>query len=428
MTSSTWRPRFWIDGDRLLNAWTVMLVLTCVPWRRVTQVPWLAGAIVVFAVVAVVNHLEPVRFRRLTHVVKAAYTHVLAASLLTRVDSRWTLIVGAAAVAVSVGDLLPLLLSPRSRLANAFEAVGGVTRAGVVVVAFVLVGLPLLPMALFVACSIVYAKERRARIAANRREAYSGLHALEHVAVWVLLVTVNAPVLEVHDVVVGLVVAVVPIAVPLIVAGVAFNIATWRAVSQHMPTWVDPKMRPFLEEKARANALSLRLQHYVIKPFTPRIAVHHVRFADIEQLVAMLPVREPYDVVVGVMSGGAFIAPLVARHVGAARVVYARSRLWSQIAFVTNVRAVLRYYFGRGNRTVVTFVDGPVDLHGLRVLVVDDSVCTGATLASVREACTQAGAAHITTAALFCDTAHPTDVYAVQGRTPLIWPWGWESD
>lgn len=427
MTTSTWRRRFWIDGDRLLNAWSVALVLTCVPWSHLEH-RWLAVAIAVFAVVAVTNHLEPVRCKRLTHVVKAAYTHVLAASLLTRVDGTWTSIVAAVAVVVSVCDLLPLTQPPQSRVANALEAVGGVTRAIVVVVAFALAGLPLLPVLLFAGCSVVYAKERRARIAANRREAYSGLHALEHVAVWVLLVTVNAPVLEVRVVVVGCVLAVVPIAVPLIVCGVAFNIATWRAVSQHMPAWVDPQMRPFLEEKARANALSLRLQHYVIKPFTPRIAVHHVRFDDIEQLVAMLPTDSRYDVVVGVMSGGAFIAPLVARHVGAARVVYARSRLWSQSAFTTNVRAVLRYYFGRGNRTAVTFLDAPVDLRGLRVLVVDDSVCTGATLASVREACVAAGAADITTAALFCDTAHPTDLFAVQGRTPLIWPWGWESD
>jgi len=425
---------FSIDGAHLLNALSAALVLTLVPWQALGAAVYLSTSLVVFAVLATINHLAPSRLRRLTHVVKAAYTQVLAASVAPLLHERWSAVVVAVAVVVTVCDLVPLLLSPAAATrprgaAVVAEGVGAVARAAAVVVGFVAVGLPVLAMTTYVACSAVYVFERRARIAAGRRHDYSALHALEHVALQVLLGTLNARVLDVDTVVIAWVVMIAPLVLALIVSGVTFNALAWRATRTSVPPWFDPRVRPHLDDKARANAKSTRLQHYVIKPFTPKIASRRVRWQDIERLVDALPDGGPFDVVVGVLSGGAFIAPLVARRYGVGRVVYARSRLWSQLSFARSARASFRYYAGREHRTVVTFLDDEAAvLRGARVLVVDDSVCTGTTIASVRAACEREGAVVVVTAALFCDPAHPTDLHAIQSRTPLVWPWGWESD
>ena len=74
------------------------------------------------------------------------------------------------------------------------------------------------------------------------------------------------------------------------------------------------------------------------------------------------------------------------------------------------------------------FFGEATDLAGQRVLVVDDSVCTGVTMASVREFCRARGASRVATLALFCHPDHPTDYAFRVSKTPLVWPWGWESD
>jgi hypoxanthine phosphoribosyltransferase len=60
--------------------------------------------------------------------------------------------------------------------------------------------------------------------------------------------------------------------------------------------------------------------------------------------------------------------------------------------------------------------------------VVDDSVCTGATLASVGALCRERGASEVRTLSLYCHPRHPSDYFYRHGKTPLVWPWGWEAD
>src|SRR5690606_15465941 len=101
---------------------------------------------------------------------------------------------------------------------------------------------------------------------------------------------------------------------------------------------------------------------------------------------------------------------------------------WSRLSLLQNAITSTRYYLGLGNRTAASFIDPNLDLRGQRVLLVDDSVCTGATLATVAALCRAHGAREVETLALCCDPEHPTDHYHRASTTPLIWPWGWESD
>ncbi|MEM6734386.1 MAG: phosphoribosyltransferase, partial [Myxococcota bacterium] len=135
-----------------------------------------------------------------------------------------------------------------------------------------------------------------------------------------------------------------------------------------------------------------------------------------------------FDAVVGVLSGGAFIARCVAEHHKIARVHYVRSRIWSNLSLHRNLMTSLRYYLGHENRPSVYFLDDHIALKNARVLVVDDSVCTGATLSAVEALCLERGAREVKTLALYAHPDHVPDYVSQVSMTPLIWPWGWEAD
>src|SRR5262249_37622956 len=145
------------------------------------------------------------------------------------------------------------------------------------------------------------------------------------------------------------------------------NLRILRGLEQGLPAWFDPALRDAIVEKSRANAFSHRLQHYVIKPFTPEVTNRRVEWSDIEEMVAGIEVRDRFDVVVGIKSGGASIARCVAARLGiesAQYVQYVQSRLWSRLPLHRNVLTSLRYYLGVGNDTHPTFLRDDVDLGG----------------------------------------------------------------
>ena len=408
-----------IESPQLVNALSIAFVACLVPENPWTENLYLTISTLCFASLATLNHLFPTRLEWLTHVIKAAYTHVLFASL----SIAWFWV----PALISIVDLLPLAARDQ-RLRDLSEALGASARWIAIGVGFFVLGFPPGLLLFFVACTGVYAWERRRRIAANRRHDYGLAHCLEHLAAWSYLACLNADRLDFSLVIqrsLGLVVA---LALALIVLGIAINLAAFHSVRAQLPPWFDSRLRATILAKARDNLFSNRWQHYVLKPFTPKISNRRVRWSDIEAMIDALELDRPFDCVVGVLSGGAFIANYVALRHRIAQVHYARSRLWSDLSLVENALTSARYYLGLRNEIAPRFIDADLDLRGQRVLLVDDSVCTGVTLETVAALCRDRGAAEVETLALFCHPEHMTDHHHQVAMTPLIWPWGWESD
>jgi adenine/guanine phosphoribosyltransferase-like PRPP-binding protein len=412
--------RAWnLESAQLVNALTIAFVACLVPEQPWTENLYLTASTLGFALLATLNHLFPARLEWLTHGVKAGYTHVLFASL----SIAWWWV----PVVISLIDLLPLWVRDQ-RLRDLSEAVGACGRWGAIGFGFFVLGFPIGLAVVFVGCTAVYGWERRRRIAAGRRHDYGHAHCLEHVAAWSLLVCLNADRLDFPLVLRLSVGLAITLALGLVMLGIAINLHAFRSVRSHLPPWFDPRLRASILAKARANVFSHRWQHYVVKPFTPKISNRRVRWADIERMIDALELGQPFDCVVGVLSGGAFIANYVALRHHIPQVHYARSRLWSRLSLLKNAVQSTRYYLGLHNDTGASFIDPNLDLRGQRVLLVDDSVCTGATLASVAALCRAHGAREVETLALFCHPEHRTDHHHQVSMTPLIWPWGWESD
>lgn len=408
-----------LESAQLVNALSIALVACLVPENPWTDNLYLTLSTLCFASLATLNHLFPARLAWLTHVVKAAYTHVLFASLAI----AWLWI----PALISTIDLIPLIVRD-PRLRDRSEAIGACGRWVAIGLGFFVLGFPVGLTVSFVVCTAIYGWERRRRIAAGRRHDYGLAHCLEHCATWCYLVCINADRLDFPLVVRLSLGLVITIALGLIVLGIAINLAAFRGVRAQLPPWFDPRLRASILAKARANVLSHRWQHYVVKPFTPKISNRRVRWQDIEAMVDALELGRPFDCVVGVLSGGAFIANYVALRHQIAQVHYVESQLWSRLSLLRNAITSTRYYLGLGNQTAARFIDPDLDLRGQRVLLVDDSVCTGATLATVAALCRARGAREVETLALFCHPEHPTDHHHRVSMTPLIWPWGWESD
>lgn len=412
-----------LDGNQAVNCLSIGLLVCLIPRAPRPTDHYLMAALLVFTSLGFLNHLFPRRLHRLTHAVKAAYTHVLCASLATDGGWSWPVL----ATAVSVVDLLPWgLRSARAR--GRAEGLGAGVRAGLIAVGFARMGFPAWLLVVFGLLSIAYALERRQRIARGRRYDYGLAHSLEHIGVWLYLSMLNAERLD--PLVAGqvAVVVLVTFAILLVLAGIGTNAWILYRLPARLPRWFDPRLRRLIFDKARSNASSHRFQHYVIKPFASTICIRRIQWTQIEQMLRRIELHERFDVVVGVLSGGGFVARYLARTRGIRRICYVRSRLWSELTLWRNLVVVLRHYLGRDNRTHVKFFGEATDLAGQRVLVVDDSVCTGVTMASVREFCQARGASRVATLALFCHPDHPTDYVFRVSKTPLVWPWGWESD
>jgi hypoxanthine phosphoribosyltransferase len=129
----------------------------------------------------------------------------------------------------------------------------------------------------------------------------------------------------------------------------------------------------------------------------------------------------------GLAPGGAFIARYVAHHAGVSEVYYARSRNWSNLSLADNARKFLKYYAEKQIDVEVTLPLDCGSLAGKRILLVDDSTCTGTTMRALTDKLMAAGAMEVKQYALFCSKHHITDYYFQVLYTPLVWPWGWEA-
>ena len=152
-----------------------------------------------------------------------------------------------------------------------------------------------------------------------------------------------------------------------------------------------------------------------------------VNWPEIEAIIDAVPVEERVDEVIGVLSGGAFIASYVARRNGIPKVSYIRSAYWSHNDLPTTAIKIAKHLLGHPVVTNLT-IPADIDVADKVLLVVDDTVCTGATVDSICEALYRRGARRVLRFALFCNPETKVEYAGVLSAAPLVWPWGWESD
>jgi hypoxanthine phosphoribosyltransferase len=136
--------------------------------------------------------------------------------------------------------------------------------------------------------------------------------------------------------------------------------------------------------------------------------------------------------VVGILSGGGFIAPLLREALGSTvPVCFIRptSGGWSGNTPVSGALQHLTHQFTDNVSSVTFEFVGPYTIQTRRVLIVDDTVLTGSTLRNALDFL-RLRVDDVQTCSLFVstDTNYVPDYYVHQKSTlPIVWPWGYET-
>ena len=195
--------------------------------------------------------------------------------------------------------------------------------------------------------------------------------------------------------------------------------------TQQPPEWFDPKLLPVLNSKIQEKMnVSVNRLNFMYAYACERGRFGDCSWAHVEDLVRLavcrIPEDQKFDIVVGIKSGGAFIANFVSRCVGNLPVDYMKIQKYGQ---VTENMERFKLWMGKGNTSKLT--EKPqADLRGKRVLICDDQCATGHTLERAVKCVEDMGAALVKSLTL-TSLVKPSkaDYYAYDGFI-LAWPWG----
>ena len=137
----------------------------------------------------------------------------------------------------------------------------------------------------------------------------------------------------------------------------------------------------------------------------------------------------------GVLTGGAFLAPLAARWLGLppSAVVHVRVSRYADDVYSPRglARVAASQLFGRHDDGYVLSEPPPLEaIRGKRVLILDDALASGGTLRAARAFCVAAGAADVQGVGLKIIRGYwdPHDerrrIKAAELRLPSFTPWG----
>lgn len=195
------------------------------------------------------------------------------------------------------------------------------------------------------------------------------------------------------------------------------------------PTWFDPALEELLAKKRDRSGMSTfeRLLDWAVrqplKVVVPReiFNTYKHQWADIEHMVRegseTIQLGYNPDVVVGVKSGGAFIANYVAQCLGVRDVGYMKASHYSHKS--KSIALTLTQM----NQEAVIKEPCTIDVAGKRVLLVDDQVATGASLRVAKEHIKEQGAAQVKTYCLFAKDPTLVDYFTSHGLG-VYFPWG----
>lgn len=196
-----------------------------------------------------------------------------------------------------------------------------------------------------------------------------------------------------------------------------------------IPEWFDPALAALLQRKKNRKRAGLHLFDLLIFHGLERLVkpkdwsyTRPVAWKELEgwmqqdceriQATGFVP-----DLIVGIKSGGAFIANFMAKCLGVRDVRYLQVKYYSPL-----LGSTVLSFLTRSLRKAQLQVDAPIPVEGKRILLVDDQIYTGHTINTARDWLLKQGAAAIHTYCLI--SARETADYCYRtGRLNYV-PWG----
>lgn len=198
-----------------------------------------------------------------------------------------------------------------------------------------------------------------------------------------------------------------------------------------IPEWFDKSLldiynkkrdRSLMRKRDRTLDAILRTFLKMVPDELGIINTHKHTWEDIENMIENVCIevigsKYAADVVMGIKSGGAFIANYVAHYLGIEGVDYIRVSHYSDKS-----RSVVRS-LTELNKEARVSEKNTVDVSGKKVLLVDDQTATGSSLVAGTNSMLSQGAKEVKTLCLFSKRSGLVDYYAKKGLG-VYFPWG----
>lgn len=446
-----------------LNALTSLAVFFACP-------QWPCRSMLAFVSLAWINHLFP---RNLAdyggpYLVKMVYTLAVFEALSTVVP----FVEYYHGVAIALCDL-PIVIStifpdwlPKGSITiwKAGSNLGMILRQGSILITVFdnpwTVNFGVRDQAIWVALNLLYYYERSARISTDTRFDYSYLHSGEHfaVALWFAKVYDYFPTNEniqtgIFWMLLGHIFCIYVLSKILCLYDAIF-------LEANLPSWFDKRLTGTIKKKTMSNLCAWGFKD-MAKYFSPKIKLDIITWNRMEEDVRNwnFPAHKfkDIDLVVGIVSGGAFIAPIFAQVIGeristSSRGVvsrrlpvdYLKSHMWSRQGFfetLGKVKSLAKRMAKATDSSDSLEAKAKVGfsclfgtpIEGKRILLVDDSTFSGMTMKVCSRRIKELGAKSVTTVVYIHAKgfAKFTPDYVVANnvnRVPICYPWGWEMD
>lgn len=208
----------------------------------------------------------------------------------------------------------------------------------------------------------------------------------------------------------------------------------------NLPQWFtkDPEIRKYYFSKVKN--LQDNFSYGIF--FYKNLNVYHlgqkeITWKHMENMMHKIKVSEKFDVVIGILSGGGFIAEYV-RHINnIPKIGYIKVKNYSDNSFSEQLSHALygiesgqqECEYGCDVKYLKLTFEKDVDVKGKKVLLVDDTISTGLTIKFAKTLMYDRGAKLVKNYALFSNACNYTDYYyRCPSRIPVYWPWGFESN
>jgi len=374
-------------------------------------------SIVVFCMIATVNHLFPENLAGTTHIVKMLVSNILFS--LMNFPAPFGVI-------ISISDLSPIL-SHDKHFKYFGEKFLQIPRQ--IIEAFLLYRIfqtHAIDCILMVAFKIIYFIERRNRIKKNNRNDFSILHSAEHFGLYFLFKDLTNTTFDITKYLTFFTIYLCLVAILVYVANIFFS---WN-FEKRTPDWVREHegLTVVLREKVAKNRGSKKIYNYFLKFWAWNLKFEFVSWRKLEKYCeSLVKIINPdeYDIIIGICTGGGFVGAYTAKLMNKPFQLI-KSKLWSEKSFYQNVSQLTNYFLGRDFAPKLSEMPNVKDL---RVLLIDDTTCTGVTFNNVMKALLDIGQARsVKTCCIRIKGVFTPDIYLEDKRVPIFWEWGVEVD
>ena len=423
------------------TSWALVLTMS-------TECSILNATILLFAAISSANHIFPRFFDEIkgSTIVKVLYSFMLAALQSHNFLSMLTVIVGLITLCGYFG-FVPRHVEKKCGHYRQYLVFMNICMSGSLDTVWPVI-------LLLIVSKTIYFWERQSRHGNGTPWDFSWSHSIEHLSELVYVWYLKTPhdfffKLDVFSTIFFLVSYLLIVVLP------TFKFICWytnKNLQSRIPSWFDTSSGYLLERlknKSHANLWSIKVLN-LVKVWDKVLANQVMFWNDIDEMIDISVNKIPeedlnFDVVVGILSGGAFIANQVKNKIyekqtnkqKQMKVEYWVSKMWSGLTFWENVKQKCQQMFG-GNNVIHPKLSQPLNkdfnVEGKNVLLVDDTISSGATMKRTKEIIeTKFKAKKVEVLVLIQSPRDEkpqiqADYFCHNQQVPVAWEWGVEMD